>query len=119
MSVSDKFSRSVLLGAMMIGTGTASSALTVTRCNSLSDGAYRTVLIVENNGEKSVHPLGDSGLTRSIAYDSDAAIAWAQTTFGGADATYADCAGERGRDEDIVANDDDIDEDDDQDGYGD
>ncbi len=102
MSVSDTFSRSILLGAIMIGTGTSSSALTVTRCNSLSEGAFRTVLIVDNNGERSTHALGEDGLTRSIAYDADAALAWARTTFGDADASYHDCAGARGRDEDLV-----------------
>jgi hypothetical protein len=100
---SDVFLRSVVLGAVVIGVGSAASAMTVTRCNQLIDGAFRTVIIVNHNGEKSVHPLGEDGLTRRIAYDARAAVAWASSKYGDDDVSFGDCTVDIGRDFDLVA----------------
>ncbi len=100
---SNVFLRSVLLGAVVVGAGSAASAATVTRCNKLIDGAFRTVIIVSHNGEQTVHALGEDGLTRSIAYDANAAVAWASTKLGVADVAFGNCAPDIGRDFDLVA----------------
>jgi hypothetical protein len=98
---SNVFLRNVLLGAVVIGAGSTASAMTVTRCNKLLDGAFRTVIIVNHNGEKTVHPLGEDGLTRSIAYDASAAIAWASAKFGVEDVSFGDCAVDARQDDDL------------------
>lgn len=97
------FLRSVILGAVVFGAGSAASAMTVTRCNKLINGVFRTVIIVNHDGEKTVYPLGEDGLTRRIAYDARAAIAWASQKYGVDDVFYGDCAVDKGRDFDLVA----------------
>ena len=94
--------RSVMLGAILVGSGNAAMALTVTRCNAGSGGVFTTVLEVENDGVVTTYKVGEDGLTRSIAFDADTAIAWASAKFGGADANDGDCAAARGRDFDLA-----------------
>lgn len=92
--------RSALIIAVATSTATSTSALTVTRCNTLSDGAFKTALIVESDGTPSIYIVGQDGLTPGIANDPKAAVSWTNARFGGAGAVYADCTGVRGNDED-------------------
>jgi hypothetical protein len=87
MSMSPKlFTRTFAVGMLVVSTSYGAQALTVTRCNQLSDGVYRPVLIVEHDGTFTVHAMGEDGLTRSILFNPGAALAWAQERYG-ADAT--------------------------------
>ena len=115
MSTSPKLlTRSFTLGVLLVSTSYGASALTVERCNQLSDGVYRPVLIVEHDGVRTVHAMGEDGLTRSILFNPAAALAWAQERYG-ADATvpstYVDACGSGGASL-LVAHDDDDDDDD-------
>jgi hypothetical protein len=111
--------RSFLVGMLVISTAQGASALTVTRCNQLDDGVYRPVLVIEHNGETHVHAMGEDGLTRSILFNADAALAWAQELYG-ADATipatYSDNCGSPSGSADLLAMSDDDDDDDDEGG---
>ncbi|MFN6924024.1 MAG: hypothetical protein ACK4P8_00065 [Tabrizicola sp.] len=118
MSKSPKLlTRSFTIGVLLVSTSYGASALTVERCNQLSDGVYRPVLIVEHDGVRTVHAMGEDGLTRSILFNPAAALAWAQERYG-ADATvpssYVDAcgAGGGGGASPPVAEDDDDDDDD-------
>lgn len=122
MSISPKFlTRSFAVGILIVSTGQGASAMTVTRCNALSDGVYRPVLIVEHDGTRTVHAMGEDGLTRSIIFNPEAALAWAQDRYG-ADATvpagYVDTCGSAGGGAAFAGGggDDDDDDDDDDDG---
>jgi hypothetical protein len=81
-----------VLGVLMVSSSLSANALTVGRCNSLVDGIYVPVLLVQNGDAKSVHRIGSDGLTRGIIYNPDAALSWAVQDFGVAesDAEYSD-----------------------------
>lgn len=122
MPVSPKrLTRSFAVGMLIVSTSHGASALTVTRCNALSDGVYSPVLIVEHDGVRTIHAMGEDGLTRSIIFNPEAALAWAQQRYG-ADATipatYNDACGSGGGGASLGVSDDDDDDDDDDDGGG-
>jgi len=75
--------RSFTLGVLLVaGAGGSAQALSVSRCNSLSDGVYRPVLVVVNDGVRTEHAIGQDGLTRGIAFSPSAALAWAAAFYG-------------------------------------
>jgi hypothetical protein len=74
--------RAFSVGVLVVSTSYGASALTVTRCNMLSDGVYRPVLVIESGGSTTVHPMGEDGLTRSILFNPAAALAWAKERYG-------------------------------------
>lgn len=80
------------VGVLLIATTTGAQALTVTRCNVLIDGTYKPVLVVEDNGTKTVHQIGEDGLTRRVLFDADAALQWAVQKYG-ADAASSSYGG--------------------------
>jgi hypothetical protein len=80
-------SRTAVAGMFLISTAMGAQAATVSRCNVLLDGVYRPVLLVVANGEKTVHHIGENGLTRSIVFNPDAALQWAAAAYG-ADVEY-------------------------------
>ncbi|WP_136644609.1 hypothetical protein [Tabrizicola sp. YIM 78059] len=125
MSISPKLlTRSFAVGILVVSNSQGATALTVTRCNALSDGVYRPVLVVEHDGVRTIHAMGEDGLTRSIIFNPEAALSWAKARYG-ADATlpavYADGCGSGGGggapaaigDDDDDYEDDDDDDDDD------
>ena len=75
---------SALVGVMLVASTLGAEAYTVSRCNVQAGGEFVPVLMVEVNGERSVHRLGEEGLTRSILFDPQAALAWAMSKYGGA-----------------------------------
>jgi uncharacterized membrane protein YgcG len=79
-------SRTFLVGVLIVSTAYGASALTVKRTNKLIDGVYVPVLVVRSGGETYIHQIGEDGLTRSILFDRDLALAWARAKYG-ADAT--------------------------------
>lgn len=124
MSTTSRFmTRTFAVGVLIVSTTYGASALTVTRCNQLSDGVYRPVLVVESGGTTTVHPMGEDGLTRSILFNPKAALEWAKERYG-ADATVVSeslaCgdSGGGGVSVPVVAPDDDDDSDDDDDDDG-
>lgn len=84
--------RAAAVGVLLIATTSGAQALTVTRCNQLIDGVYKPVLVVDNDGNVTVHQIGDDGLTRRVLFDSDAALQWAVMKYG-ADAATASHGG--------------------------
>lgn len=113
--------RSFLVGMLVISTTQGASALTVTRCNQLDDGVYRPVLVIEHNGETHVHSMGEDGLTRSILFNANAALAWAQQRYGAdatVPATYGDNCGSPSGSSPMPIPVDGDDDDDDDDGGG-
>lgn len=84
---------SALVGIMLVSTTLGADAYTVSRCNALMDGVYRPVLLVEVNGERSVHRIGEDGLTRSIVFNPGKALEWAGAKYGAASSwsTAATC----------------------------
>lgn len=83
----------VFLGAISLCAACDVPTLFVTRCNVLSDGAFRPALIVQNGGKRSVFNIGDAGVTRRIAQDNDAAAEWAKAHFSIPNASINECAG--------------------------
>ncbi|MDP3863014.1 MAG: hypothetical protein Q8Q63_15670 [Phaeovulum sp.] len=88
-SASEIIRRSALVGGILISTTLGAEAATVSRCSVLTDGSYVPALMVEVNGNIRVHGIGENGLTRSIIFDPDRAVAWARSTYGGAGAWVA------------------------------
>jgi hypothetical protein len=111
-----------VLGAVLVSSTLSANALTVGRCNTLVDGVYVPVLVVQNGDEKTIHQIGSDGLTRQIVFDVDAALSWAAALFGGSDVEYSDKCHKAGSDTVaapppvIVA--DEEEEEDDEDDYG-
>ena len=79
--------RSTLLGVIVVASPMGAEALTVGRCNMLVDGVYKPVLVVENDGQKTIHEIGEDGLTRRIVFNANAALAWAVEKYGADAAT--------------------------------
>ena len=86
--------RSAVLGLVILGYAPGAGALTVTRCNILTDGVFSPAILVENDGQTQVFRVGDSGLTRRILFSETEALAWVQGVFGGSTVvpTFVDCA---------------------------
>lgn len=74
--------RGVLVGVILVSTALGANAMTVARCNVLLDGTYRPALLVEANGESTIHQIGEEGLTRGVVFDEAAALAWAAERYG-------------------------------------
>lgn len=74
--------RIATLGVVLISTSVGANALTVGRCSVLVDGVYIPVLVVENDGQKTVHQIGEDGLTRRIVFNVNAALDWATQVYG-------------------------------------
>lgn len=81
-STTDSLKRGALVGVILVSTTLGADALTVARCNVLEDGVYRPALLVETNGDAVVHRIGSDGLTRSMVFNEDAALAWAAAHYG-------------------------------------
>lgn len=81
-----------VIGATLLSSAVASNALTVGRCNELVDGNYVPALVVKNGAEKSVYLIGSDGLTRSIVFNEEAALAWSAALLGvsESDINYSD-----------------------------
>ncbi|MBW6507884.1 MAG: hypothetical protein K0B00_14235 [Rhodobacteraceae bacterium] len=77
-------SRSVLVGGILISTTLGAEAATVSRCSTTVNGEGIPTLLVEVNGNIRVHAMGANGLTRSIIFSPDRAVAWAKAQYGGA-----------------------------------
>lgn len=77
-STTDSLKRGALVGVILVSTTLGADA----RCNVLEDGVYRPALLVETNGDAVVHRIGSDGLTRSMVFDEDAALAWAAAHYG-------------------------------------
>jgi hypothetical protein len=116
------------LGALLAAVPSGANALSVGRCNALIDGVYRPVLVVQDGETRSLHPVGDDGLTRSIVFNPVAAMDWAAQNFGAdpASVSYADAChvqlagkGDGRSDAPVVTADPvDVDDEDDGDDYG-
>lgn len=78
----DVVKRGALVGVILVSSALGANAMTVARCNVLLDGAYRTALLVESNGEMTVHHVGTDGLTRGTVFNEQAALAWAAARYG-------------------------------------
>lgn len=76
--------RSVLVGGILISTTLGAEAATVSRCSTTVNGEGVPALLVEVNGTVRVHKMGENGLTRSIIFSPDRAVAWAKAQYGGA-----------------------------------
>jgi hypothetical protein len=89
--------KSVVLGLIVGVSAGAAAANTVevTRCNILDSGTYVPVLVIDQDGSKSVFRIGQDGLTRQIVFNSEAALAWAGAKLGVTDITYRDCSATR------------------------
>jgi hypothetical protein len=88
MSTSPRFlTRTILVGVLIVSNAYGASALTVQRSNHLVDGVYVPVLVVKHQGVTTIHMIGEGGLTRSILFNSDLALAWAQNLYGAEDTT--------------------------------
>lgn len=98
--------RAILVGVLVLSTTAGASALTVKRTNQLIDGSYVPVLIVRHNGQTIVHVMGEDGLTRSILFDRQKALAWARALYG-ADATDGEADDDGGDADDDRNGDDD------------
>lgn len=83
--------RAAVLGVMLVASPMGAQALTVTRCNVLIDGTYRPVLVVEHDGGKTTHQIGEDGLTRRIVFNPDAALQWAEAQYGASGTVSTDC----------------------------
>ena len=75
--------RGALVGVVLVSTALGADAMTVARCKVMSDGIYRPALVVEANGETTVHLIGEDGLTRQTVFNRKAALAWAAEHYGG------------------------------------
>lgn len=75
--------RSVLIGGVLVATALGAEAATVSRCNVLVDGTFVPSLMVEINGSSEIIQIGERGLTRTIVFDADRAIAWAMAQING------------------------------------
>ncbi|MDH3265031.1 MAG: hypothetical protein OEM24_13670 [Paracoccaceae bacterium] len=76
--------RTALVGVMLVSTSLGAQAYTVSRCNAKRDQVYVPVLLIEVGGERFMHEIGTDGLTRSVVFDPDAAVAWAASRYGAA-----------------------------------
>ncbi len=74
--------RATIVGVLVSVSPFGAEAMTVGCCNLLIDGVYKPALVVENNGKKTIHLIGEDGLTRTIAFNSNAAMAWASEKYG-------------------------------------
>lgn len=74
--------RSTILGVVIVMGPVGAEALTVGRCNHLIDGVYKPVLVVKNNDSKTIYQIGENGLTRSVVFNDEAALAWASEKYG-------------------------------------
>lgn len=74
--------RTFMVGVLILSTAYGASALTVQRKNVLVDGTYTPALVVKHNGETIVHLIGEDGLTRSILFNRQKALAWVQAKYG-------------------------------------
>ena len=81
--------RSTILGIVVVVSPFGAEALTVGRCTQLVDGVFKPILMVENNGQKTIHRIGEDGLTRTIVFNTDAAIAWAAERYGAEQASLS------------------------------
>lgn len=83
--------RAAFVGVLLVTSPLGAQAWTVSRCNQLSDGVYRPVLVVQHDGTTTVHHLGEDGLTRSILFDPKAALSWAEARYGAEGVTGTAC----------------------------
>lgn len=76
--------RQILIGSIVLTAAQASMAATVTRCNVDSEGKgnFVTSLLIQMDGKTQVFPVGQAGLTRSVAFDNRAALAWIAAHLG-------------------------------------
>lgn len=83
MSVpSGLMTRSLLVGVLLVSTAYGASAMTVSKARVLIDGAYMTVLVVEDGDKVIIHRAGEDGLTRSILFNEKKALDWARKKYG-------------------------------------
>jgi len=82
-SASVPVKRGALVGVILVSSALGASAMTVARCNVKQAGVYRPALLVEANGETTVHQIGENGLTRGTVFNEEAALAWASAYYGG------------------------------------
>lgn len=78
----DAVRQGVLIGVILVSSAVGANALTVARCNVLQDGTFRPALVVEGNGEKTIHNVGEDGLTRTALFNEAKALAWAAERYG-------------------------------------
>jgi hypothetical protein len=64
------------VGAMSVASPHGAEAQTIERTNIQVDGVFVPSLIVTSNGVRTIHLLGENGLTRSMLFDSAAAAAF-------------------------------------------
>ncbi|MBE2278523.1 MAG: hypothetical protein IAE87_19775 [Rhodobacteraceae bacterium] len=112
----------IVLGILLAAPATAGS-LTVARCNLLTDGAFRPALVVDRDGVRAIHQIGEDGLTRTIAFTPEAALDWVGQLYGVRADSFRDCGGggdDHGdrRPRPAAPDPDDDDDDDDDDGGG-
>lgn len=79
---SDAIRQGALIGVILVSTTVGANALTVARCNVLQDGSFRPALVVEGNGEKTIHLVGEDGLNRTVLFNESKALAWASKRYG-------------------------------------
>lgn len=79
---SDAIRQGALIGVILVSSTVGANALTVARCNVLQDGTFRPALVVEGNGAKTIHNVGEDGLTRSALFNQAKALDWAAKRYG-------------------------------------
>ena len=115
---SDSIKQGALIGVILVSSTVGAHALTVARCNVKHDGAFRPALVVDGNGEKTIHHIGEDGLTRSAVFNEAKALAWASKRYGSEIAwDAAACQGAGGSGGGSGSGGDDDDDDDDDSGY--
>lgn len=75
--------RSVLTGGILVATTLGAGAATVSRCAVLEGDTFVPALMIEINGHRELVRIGQRGLSRSIAFDADRAVAWAKAQING------------------------------------
>ena len=75
--------RSVLIGGVLVATALGADAATVSRCTVLEGDTFVPALMIEINGHQELVRIGQRGLSRSIAFDADRAVAWAKAQING------------------------------------